>query len=327
MVRIGLGSDINPQLVIPLLGVILAIYTLSTIPELQDPKDWPDYDFFKIQVAEWQPIDATKSYGFHVKYGLGKISTDVFGNHKIVPLIITLGLVVVSYLFAVQQSGKRYAGLLCVGAILGSSVFRSFDTSAVHSYEWALFFITSLYFIQRKWQLVPLFFVLSILSKPTAVLFLPATIYFVITAPISKAVKITLGTVFAGIIFGLVISSHYYSDYASNGFDSHGFVSGLGAWEYFFMVPDFWLAALMPMSMLLLFVLSIKKVPRAMPILVMMINTAIFGAFLDGLTDDMWNEPYRYAPLIVMFGASLGVIIKQFLVRRESKVRINLGKV
>lgn len=328
MVRISSGFDISPARTAVLLSSIVAIYCASTIPELQTPKDWPDYDFFGPMVADWKPADMLNGFDYHVKYALAKVSVEWLGNHKIMPLVYSVLFVFVTYLFAVQLSGKRYAGLLAACVVLASSVWRSFDTSAVHSYDWALFFMASLYMIKRKWQFNPLFFVLSILSKSLAVLFIPFVIFMIIKSDNTPKQKTILCSTYAIMGASFVMVSTYFGDYSGLGFSVYGFMNGAVDWLYLFVVPDFWMAALMPVTMLLMLALASKGNKQAWIVFAGMLTFSLYGGFLEALTDNMWNEPYRYAPLVSMFGIGIAVMITGFIARTEQKkLRIDLGKV
>ena len=313
-----LENDISAWRCGIVLAAMIGVYLGMAIPELYDPKDWPDYDIYKMQVEQWKP---ELRFDYHVKLALGALGADHIGNVKIIPLAISAGFVVVTYLLAVQYSGKRYAALLAAGIVMASSVWRQFDTSAVHGYDWAFFFMLSMYFSKRKWYLNPVFFVLSIFCKSLAVLFLPVTLYMIYRSDMSLHRKLILGTVYGLLGIAFMLASTYVRDYAGIQFDAGGFIGGLGSWLFFFVVPDFWMAALMPLTMLMLLALWARGNHNSGTVLLAMLNLSLYGAFLQGFTDDIWNEPYRYAPLVAMFGVGVAVMVEGFRLRQKEKVK------
>jgi hypothetical protein len=301
------GFDLHHKHAILISLVIITLYTSLTIHEIELHADWPDYDFMRKAMMSWEPADVLNGFDYHAKYAMSKFSHDTLQNGKTIPFVLTISLLVVSYLFAVQLSGKNYAGVIAVCVIAGSSVFRQFDTSMVYDNSWVVFFMASLYFVKRKWQLNPVFFVLSVLSKSLTILFLPAILFYILRSDQSRKNKIVLMVFYGLTSLAFVAVSQYVGDYSDVPFNTHGFLNGLGAWVWFFMVPDFWLAVLMPLGMVML-LFQYKKNVKALPLLVLLCNLAFYGAFLEGFTDDIWNEPYRYIPLLAVFACSIGVI-------------------
>lgn len=307
---------------------IMSAYVCLTIPELSDPKDWPDWDIYKAALEKWQPSDMLDGFDYHLRNMMGKFSMDYLHNNKVVPFASSIGLLILTYLISVQFTGKRFAGILGMVVVMASVVYRQFDTSAPHGYEWAVFFMAAIYFVKRKWQLSPVMFISSILCKSLGALFLPALLYVIYKSDISRKAKIIQAGTYGAFAVSFVILSTYLGDYQSIPFNAGGFLTGAASWLFFYVVPDFWIAALMPTVMFLLLALWGKKNQKAGVVLVCMINMSIYGAFLHGLTDDIWNEPYRYAPLLSMFGVGLGVVITGFIERIQAKkqLSIDLGK-
>lgn len=326
MLRINYTGDLKRGHAAVILCAILGAYGASAIPELSDPGDFPDYDFMITAVAKWTPSDIAEGYGHHVKFALAKVSAEVFHNHHAVPLALSLGLVGATYLLGAQLSGKRIWGLAAASVLALSNIFRQFDTSAVYPNDWVLFFVLSLYFVQKKWQLSPAFFIMSILAKPLAILFLPAMVWMVVRSAIGRRQKVLLVSLYAGLVAFALVAANGYESYSRVPFNGWAFMFGAMEWVYFFMVPDFWLAALIPLSMLMLLMLASKGAPAAGTMLVLMVNVAVFGGVLEGMTSNLWNEPYRYIPLIALFACSIGIVYEGARDRiRHKKSLLPLG--
>lgn len=321
--------DIKKEHTILIIFAVIGVWGVITIPELYNQKDYPDYDFFTIETQQWTPQKILSGYDLHVRDALGKFSDEYLGNIKIVPFILSGCLLGVTYLLGTQLSGKRYGGILALCFVTASGIFRAFDTSAVYANGWSLFFIMSLYFIRKQWYLNPVFFVLSLLSKPLAILFLPAVIVWIIKEQMPLQRKIALGIFYCFIVIFMLIGSKYYGQYHELPFNLEGFLDGLDDWIFFFLVPDFWVSVTMPMVMLFLAILWKKGIGQTTILLVSMLNLSLFNAILQGLTDDIWGEPYRFIPLLVITGSSLGVIVEgvKQRIKQKEELRNNLGKV
>ena len=93
------------------------------------------------------------------------ISLDIFQNIKLLPFIASILIVVFTYLITVQFCQKRFAGIISVVVLLQTYTFLKFDTTAVYENFWVLFFLISLYMIEKKWFLSPVFLHSCILHK------------------------------------------------------------------------------------------------------------------------------------------------------------------
>ena len=110
---------------------------------------WPE------QITSFEP---------HLKHILLKTSQIVFGNFFVIPLISSIGLLLVTYLFTSKITDSRLAGLISLILVLQSNLFLKFDTSAAFSTFWILFYLLSLYLVIKIWSFSPIFYVLSIFS-------------------------------------------------------------------------------------------------------------------------------------------------------------------
>lgn len=311
-------QDLSKTVTYALLVGILAFYIVSGVDGLRDPRDFPDYFWYDQKIKNWAPEQWLQGYDYHVKHSLSKASIEWFDNPKTVPLILSIALVGATYLLAVQLSGKRYAGVLAALIMILSNIFRHFDASQPYPNDWVLFLVLSLYFAKKAWYLMPLMFGLGVLSKPLIILFIPMILYYFVQLNPQRIRRIPILVLFGVmIISGAFLMPFRGGDWTFNGM---GFLTGLGAGMYFFMIPDFWLAALFPVSMITLLVLGLKRVPNAYVVLLGMGTAMFHGGFLEGFTTHWWNEPYRYIPLIVFFAVSIGVIIEGIKQRRREKL-------
>lgn len=120
--------------------------------------------------------------GAVVHYSLISASLNILGNIRIVPFIESIAVLVLTYFITKEITQKRFAGLVAMVIVLQSSLFLKYDTDYAYTNAWTLFFVLSLYLIQkRQWHFSIVSYVLSILSKELTVLFLPMTFSFIYT--------------------------------------------------------------------------------------------------------------------------------------------------
>ena len=221
---------------------LLAVYVAFSFHELLEPEQWPDFRNIELAMEGWpfENISDKAPFHYHVKNALFFVSQNFFHNIKLVPFIGSISLVFLTYLFTVQLTKKRFAGLVSMSILLSSQIFLLFDTTPTYSNYWTLFYLLSLYLITKRWQLSAVSYVLSLLSKPLTSLFLPLTLFFIYRANISRKQKILTALSFSVIIvIGVValflleidplgLASRDYSDINNlwRGFGVLGFMFG-----------------------------------------------------------------------------------------------------
>lgn len=288
---------------------ILATYGAFTINEINQKTDYPDFELFYGDLVKWSPADVTKGYTLHVKYAMAKMGIDYLDNYRVVPFLLSIGCIVVVAGLAVQFTNRWVAAPIASALVVVSNLFKFFDTSAVYDNSWTLFYLLSLYFVTKKWPLVPVFFIAGVLCKPLVFLFLPSIILFAVFAPISKNAKLGIIISCSVISIGALTGSGYVSENIGEiGWDMGGFIEGLYDW-FFFLFSDMYVVVLLPISMVILLMAGREKVPYAWAILAAMANVSLVGAPVEALTPNIWNEPYRYVPLLCLFASAFPLVV------------------
>ena len=147
------------------LAVILCVYIGLAAPELSldEGKNWNDYNSVLLPALEIWPFGQTDNVYIqeqndrYVRMFLLDVSFDIFQNIKLLPFIASILVVVFTYLITVQFCQKRFAGIIAVIVLLQSYTFLKYDTVAVYENFWVLFFLISLYVIEKN-GFCPLFF-------------------------------------------------------------------------------------------------------------------------------------------------------------------------
>ena len=147
------------------LAVILCVYIGLSASELSidESRSWNDYNKVLLPALEIWPFGETDNVYVqeqndrYVRMFLLDVSLDIFQNIKLLPFIASILVVVFTYLITVQFCQKRFAGIIAVIVLLQGYTFLKYDTVAVYENFWVLFFLISLYVIEKN-GFCPLFF-------------------------------------------------------------------------------------------------------------------------------------------------------------------------
>ena len=194
---------------------ILVIYVGFSLPELaiDEATQYDDYGILKNALEIWPSTDSDDMYvnegnTRYVRMLLFDASIVIFQNIKILPFVASILLVVVTFFLTYQITQKRFAGIISMMILLQSHTFLHFDTIAVYENFWVLFYVVSLYMINRKWQYSSISYLLAIFSKPFIAVFFLSSLYYICRATISTRKKLfTLVSYAASLIIILLVFS------------------------------------------------------------------------------------------------------------------------
>ena len=314
--------DISNRLSLIALAVILSIYISLTFEELfiNEQEVWADLIRIRIVLEGWPNTpDVMSSMSIlHTKNFLLVVSETVFQNIRVVPFMGTISLLVVTYFFTVQLTKKRFAGLVAIVLTLQSFTFLRYDVLATYSNFWTLFYILSLYLLNKKWALSPISFILSLFAKPLTITFLPASLYFIYNTKFKSKkkpriiisylllVSILLGAVFSGM-------TSIGPEFSELSFDFGEFFQGFSAWSYQMRFDNLVLIFYLPLTVGLI-LLSRRGIREADSILVLIGVTLVAAPLLSGFTG--YNVfPYRYIPFIIFFSIGVGTLFSRRITR------------
>nr|AIF22039.1 hypothetical protein [uncultured marine thaumarchaeote SAT1000_07_E02] len=138
------------------LAVILVVYVGLSTPELflDENTQWDDFWIVLAALEIWPFGESDNVYvqeqnDRYVRMFLLDVSLNIFQNIKILPFIASILVVIFTYLITVQFCQKRFAGIISVIVLLQNYTFLRYDTTAVYENFWVLFFLISLYVIQK----------------------------------------------------------------------------------------------------------------------------------------------------------------------------------
>ena len=312
--------EISKRVALISLIIILGIYIGLTAPELSldESTNWSDYNAVLIPALEIWPFgEAADIYvqeqnDRYVRMFLLDISLDIFQNIKLLPFVASILVVCFTYLVTTQFCQKRFAGMIAVVVLLQSYTFLKFDTVAVYENFWVLFFLISLYVIQKKWFLSPVFYILAFYTKAYVAPFFLMTLFTTYRSQISKKTKIAILVSYIAVV-SIAIALVFLGDTVyPNVIDVNyskfmlGFqvIAAQLRFDLFFMIMIF------PVTVGLMF-LSKNKLKHADSILILIFGTIIASPILVTFTYHYEILPYRFIPLLVFFSIGFGMFFSK----------------
>ena len=308
--------EIPKKVAIISLAIILAVYVGLSTPELflDEGLLWNDYTAVLLPGLEiWPSGESDDIYikeqnDRYVRMFLLDVSLDVFQNIKLLPFIASILVVVFTYLITVQFCQKRFAGIISVIVLLQSHTFLKFDTIAIYENFWVLFFLISLYAIQKKWFLSPVFYILAFFTKAYVAPFFLMTLFTTYRSQTSTRTKIAIlisYVVVVGLAIALVlVGDSVYSDVIE--VNTSKFILGFQSISSQLRFDIFFIMTLLPVTVGLM-LLSKNKLKHADSILILIFGTIIASPILVTFTYHYEILPYRFIPLLIFFSIGVGM--------------------
>ena len=319
-----LNFEISKRITV-ILGIIIFVFYIGfSVNELSINEDgqFPDdYDILTTALQIWPSTESDDIYvqeqnSRYVRMLLLVSSIEIFQNIKILPFVASISLLIVTFFLTYQISHKRFSGIVALLIILQSHTFLFFDTVAVFENFWILFFLISLYLINRKWQLSSILYLLALFSKAFIFVFFLSTIFYIYRARISSRKKIWAMCSYGGVILIILavfsFGDSVYGDII-NISDSEFFLA-LNTLGYTLRYDVFIILSLLPVTIGLFFT-SRRGFLQADSILVLILTSLLAGPFFSMLTGFYLQQvvvmPYRFLPLIVFVAIGIGVFLSK----------------
>ena len=318
--------EISKRVSIISLAVILVVYVGLSTPELflDESSQWSDYDAVLIPALEIWPFGESDDIYIqeqndrYVRMFLLDVSLDVFQNIKLLPFIASILIVVFTYLITVQFCQKRFAGIISVVVLLQTYTFLKFDTTAVYENFWVLFFLISLYVIEKKWFLSPIFYIIAFYTKAYVAPFFLLTLFTTYRSQVSRRTKIAILISYIIIVLAAItiifLGDTVYPDVIE--VNSSKFILGFQVIIAQLRFDLFFIMALLPVTVGLIF-LSKNKLKHADSILILIFGTIITSPILVTFTYHYEILPYRFIPLLIFFSIGVGMFFAKKLVNNS----------
>ncbi len=316
--------EVSKKITIIIIAIILSAYIIGNISELQTEEKWADFQPIEKRISESIRVDrftiedainGNTNYPIfepHTNYTLLIISEKVFGNLKVIPFLASISLLVTTYFITTSITKKRFAGIISMIVLIQSNVFLSYDTSPTYSNFWSLFYLLSLYFMYRLWPLSPIAYILSIPAKAITVVFLPLSLYFILSANISRNKKIILfiSTSLIVIAGGLALIFGFIGDVSQNEeFNEKEFWMGFASFSYQLRFDGLVILFILPL-IVGLFIATRNGVRHADSLMILISGMLIIAPILTAFTDQT-NQPYRLVSLVTFFAIGVGVLLSK----------------
>jgi len=305
--------EISKKIASIIIVIFLAIYIGQSVGDLTTEEHWEDYPGVINRVENWSPEQFNIGFEPHVRYFLLWSSMNLFGYFTIIPFIVSILLLLLTYFFTVTITKKRFTGIVSFLILLQSNVFLSYDTTVSYTNFWILFYLLSLYLIYKAWPLSPVSYLVSIFSKSLTAIFLPMSLFFFYRSNIPKRKKIiTMASSAAILLAGSLV--FVSSDSSTNtaeleGFDSDDFWLGFTSFSYQLRFDGLILLFILPL-IVGLFIAARNGVQHADSIMVLISGILLTAPFLTGFTDQT-AQPYRFVPVIVFFAVGVGILLSK----------------
>ena len=316
--------EISKRVAVISLIIILGIYVGLSSPELllNEADDWSDYDAVLLPALEIWPfgeaddIYVQEQNDRYVRMFLLDVSLDIFQNIKLLPFIASILVVVFTYLVTVEFCQKRFAGMIAVVVLLQTYTFLKFDTVAVYANFWVLFFLISLYVIEKKWFLSPVFYILAFYTKAYVAPFFLMTLFTTYRSKVSRRTKIAILVSYVVIVLAAIalvfLGDTVYPNVIET--DSSKFILGFQVIISQLRFDLFFIMTILPLTVGLM-LLSKNKLKHADSILILIFGTIIASPILVAFTYHYEILPYRFIPLLVFFSIGIGMFFSKKLVK------------
>ena len=301
--------------------IILGIYIGLSSSELflDEKNQWSDYFILEDALEIWPSTEHWNVYikeqnTRYVRMLLLDVSQDFFQNIKLLPFIASILVVVFTALITIQISKKRFAGIVSMLILLQSITFTDFDTIAVYENFWVLFYLISIYSIQKKWwHASPFLFILAVFSKAFIVTYFWMNIFYIYRSDIPRKTKYMLFASY-GIIIGIIYwifesgKNIIYDDVVR--FDFNAFLDGFTGWGNNMQLDPLAILCIIPL-VIGLFIKSLKGIKQADSILILILGTILAGPLISYVTDFYFILPYRFIPFIVAMAIGVGIFLSK----------------
>ena len=313
--------EISQAVSLLIIVVLVGFYIVLNINQITN--DSFDDDFHRVVKGWLESFSLTNfdaGLGYYAMLILETASMKIFGNYKVIPFMSSISVLIFTYLLTAAITKKRFAGILSLIIVLQSSVFNFFDTSVSYAYFWVSFYLLSLYLIYKRNIFSSIPYVLSIMSKPITIFFLPMSFFFVYRSNMDtkKKKQLLAAYILTAVLVGILIQSNIlgtknetYSDrtFGVGQLNSHKLVSGLNSIHSSLRLDGFVLLFLLPV-VVGLFISSKKGYEHADSVLFLIFGILVTAPILSGFTS-LLNEPYRFIPLIVFFAIGVGILFSK----------------
>jgi hypothetical protein len=299
-----LNFEVSKKIAFIIVAGLIAIYVISNVNRIWNSEEvsWGDYQVVLQEAKNFSYVSLISYLGFRSL--LLSISLNFLGNIRIIPFIVSISLLILTYYITSELSKKRFAGIISVVILLQSNLFLKYSVSATYDNDWTLFYVLSLYLIYKKWFLSPLSYALSFISKFLVAIFLPMTFFLIYVSSLSKKEKIRIALLYTVTI--LIPVGIELKNYGRSVSDPNAILTGFTSLENFLRFDGLILIFLFPL-IIGLFLASKRGILHADSLMILIAGVLWSAPLLAGFTE-ITNQPYRFVPLVVFFAIGVSIL-------------------
>jgi len=307
-------KDISRNISFLIISFLIFFYIIFSVDELsREEFELGDYDSVKRSLDQHELTDyllntESLSISTTIRFTLLEASISIFDNVRVLPFIASIALLFVTYAITLELTKKRISAIIALCILLQSNLFLIFDTTATYENFWTVFYFLSFYLIFKKSIGSHLSFILSMLSKPLSITFLPINLFAIFKKESSTFDKKILVLSYSAIIVLILIAFmlNLIPSAQNLVFDEQKFVLGFNELSGALRFDGLILLLFFPTLVILMTKKGgiTKNVEIILVgILFMLISQPVLY-YVTGIT----IMPYRYIPFLVFVSIGIGMI-------------------
>lgn len=307
-----------------MLGFVM-VYLVVGMMQIQQPECFGhmrcfDYDRRERDLYVWNYSDLWEKFAIRHSFTFMvlEVSSDLFGNNKILPMASSAGFIVLVGMLGSRVSGTRLFGLVPAFLMLVDPLFLRYSTSVAYPNFWAsLFMVAAILMFSRPIVSFGTWF-LSCLFKILNFAFLPV---LVILSEADRKWKI----ISFGVMIGILVAGVYAYEKIEPGsgqfrqFRIGDFAYGLSMWSYDMRDDKVGLAMIF-VSLFFMMILNRYKVLNSRKMLLCILYFLVSPAIISAFTS-FTIEPYRFLVMIGFVYVGFGLGLRNIILIAEDLKR------
>ena len=159
----------------------------------------------------------------------------------------------------------------------------------------------------KTWPSSPMFYLLSLFTKLSVILYGPMSLFFILNSEISKQRKIII-TISISLLFLILLGYGSTQNFVKVDWEWNDFWIGFTAFAFQLRLDGLIVVFLLPLTIGLLIKSKTNKYSTSILILIggILLISPITSGFLNET-----NQPYRYLSLIVFFAVGVGLLFSK----------------
>lgn len=248
-----------------------------------------------------------------LRYWMLCVEHHVTDYPRIFPLLISSGVLMLSFLLARKFTGSNFAGLVTISFLAVAPIFNKFASSSTYDQSWTFLLMLSLYYIDSRYAVLA--YVGSFMSKALSLAFLPLVIMhakrnrknmlaFCVAGVIGAgAVIVGINQVYSGLTFTTEKLSNIFVE-------PHLFLYSIFYSDMFSLSVTL---CIIPLLVLL------RRKAGATTSLLWVAGIMTISVIIYGFTSETMYA-YRLIPLLVFVGMGSGIVansLKSFIMSKK----------